>query len=135
MAYSVTYDEQTGIIESVFEGLVTSDDVIADSRQGLALGRQHGATRFLSDLTRADIRLSGFDVLTMTDAIESEVDTRRFRLALLVPDDDYGQQTVLFFETVFTHRGGAVQAFADRREAVDWLLEREADGGHERDFG
>lgn len=121
MVYRVDYDADSGIVFSEFEGVVLPDEVMAKVRRCLAVAAEHDATRFVTDCTRAELRLSGFDVIRAAEALESRVDTDRFNLALVLPDDEIQQQILFFFETVFMNRGGTVEIFATRSDAIHWL--------------
>ena len=121
MAYHVAYDADSGIVFSEFEGVVPPDEVMAKVRRCLAVAAEHDAIRFLTDCTRAELRLSGLDVIRAAETLESRVDTDRFNLALVLPDDEVQQQILFFFETVFMNRGGTVEVFATRSEAIHWL--------------
>ena len=129
MVHRVAYDPASGIVFSEFEGVVLPDEVMAKVRRCLAVAAEHDAIRFLTDCSRAELRLSGFDIIRAAEALESRVDTDRFNLALVLPDDERQQQTLFFFETVFMNRGGTVEVFATRSDATAWL---EDVGSHNR---
>jgi len=121
MSHEAVYCADVGIVESVFDGVVTLEDVLADAVEAIRIARREGTGLFLCDLGNADVRLSNFDVLAVAEKLEAQTDISEMRKALIVPDDDYSQQTVLFFETMFAFRGGRVAAFTDRDAARNWL--------------
>ena len=54
MPWTATYSSEWGIVEIVYEGALTADELEAEEERSFALADEHNTRRFLVDLTRRE---------------------------------------------------------------------------------
>ena len=124
MPYSVLFNTELGIVEAVFSGIVTAEEVRAETAECLVLSRENKTSMFLTDLREADLRLTTVDIVTLPDLYSSIGSRRPVRMAVMPPPHEKGRKDVAFYETVCINQGWTAKVFSERREAIDWLLVR-----------
>ena len=123
MPWSVKPYPELGLIETVYSGRITDDDIKASTMKAIAVSNESGIGKFLSDLT--DVETHDLSTLKLYEQPEHWKGLRakgKNRLALIVPDSKEIINAAAFYETVSRNRGWNVQIFSERQEAIDWLL-------------
>ncbi len=121
MAITVTYNADLCIIEITCKGEASSDELIAEQAPSFALAEEHNTDRFLLDLTNYESSLSPINILDGVSSYD-EKSTRRISIAVVAPVSEEAREDARFYETVCLNRGWNARMFAERQEAIDWLV-------------
>ena len=121
MAVSVTYVEEAGVVEMVFQGAPTPGEIDAAMTEAGATGAEKLTNRFLVDSRDMPAGGSAFDVLALGELIASFPPGLIEREAILLSEDPAAAEEMKFFETVCRNRGLDVRVFRERDEALAWL--------------
>ncbi len=122
MPYQVCFNEKDQIVETVYQGLLTSDELMEAAMASLKVAEQHQTTRFLGDCTTLDPGGSLFDIYDLVQFYENIPFARFSKEAILLPQIPQAVEDMQFYELVSQNRGFEVRIFADRQVALDWLL-------------
>jgi hypothetical protein len=122
MSFTVKYNPELSIIESVLVDNLTSKDLRMHEAQSIALAMKNKANRFLSDATAATIKVSISDLYNLPEFYQDQGLRRPVLIAVLSPTSEAGKKLVDFYETVCLNRGWTVKIFDERQEALDWLM-------------
>ena len=123
MAWKVTFNSSLGIIESIYTGRVTVDEVKDAVARHASLTKETGSESVLVDASGIVEAVGGLmDVFAFPSGLfEKEGISKMSRWALVLPKQDKTRQIAEFFETVSRNHGWMVQCFKDRQETLDWL--------------
>jgi hypothetical protein len=125
MPHFISYDSQTGIVETRFSGLVTIDELKEAFRTALPIAVGHNALRFLNNFSDATPDFSIAELYELPRSLSKEalpfgVDASRIRRAVVAPARFADQSQ--FAENVAVNRGHAVRFFLEAGEAKRWLV-------------
>ncbi|ASC71265.1 hypothetical protein XM38_022170 [Halomicronema hongdechloris C2206] len=123
MPFTVTYNTELAIVETIFFGLVSADEAAREIVESHQLAVEKDCRLFFTDLSRAELQLSLVDVYGMPDTYEKMGWERRVRIAFIPPSGDEGRHLAEFYETVGVNRGWTVKIFSNKQQAVQWLIE------------
>jgi hypothetical protein len=124
MAWSVDYDDASGIITVVYRGPTVGSDLRAASSAAIALSKTQGSWRFLLDISEASVSVASIELFNLpVKQYPTEHLDRRARMAILLPPTAKERELAAFYETVCRNRDWLVQRFDDRDEARRWLFE------------
>ena len=119
--YSVSFDEEAGVVTVRVVGAATHKDHCMAREEALDLCRAKGCSRLLVDLRELSTERSS----TMTCFSFGESLARapqRLRLAHVLPKDLESRRDVKFTSTVEANRGMTSREFDSIEEAGEWLL-------------
>jgi len=130
MTWTVTYNDELNIVELTISGEFSDEDIKAAAPARIAMGKEHGVTRFIIDAI--DMELTGttfsiYDVPAKTYPEEGM--GRTTRIAVLTSASSAASEIAQFFENVSVNRGWNVRAFHERKEAIAWLQEQRISSG------
>lgn len=123
MAVTYTYNADLCIVEITSKGIVSSKELKSEQTPIFALAEEHNTDMFLLDLTNYERSLSLIDILGGVSFYGKKT-TMRIRIAVLAPISEEALQDALFYETVCVNRGWNVRVFAERQDAINWLVNR-----------
>ena len=112
-----------GIIETVFEGLVSGEEMLEAAAERIRIGKVQNVTRFLLDARKMIApRSATMDVFKIPTKVyqEKEVD-RTTRIGVVPPADQDSGWIVNFYEDLCYTRGWSIKICRDRQNAIDWL--------------
>ena len=120
MEYTAQHDEDSGLCTVVVTGtLQRPHDSVKLQQCARDFGGEHNCSRFLFDLTRAQIVGSTTDAF-QAGTVPADTDRRqRVQTIALVYAGDASDHK--FVETVAVNRGYNVRVFNDFNEAREWL--------------
>jgi hypothetical protein len=121
MAVDVTYLEEAGVVEMVFQGAPAPGEIDDALTRAGTIGAENLANRFLVDSRDMPAGGSAFDVLALGELMASLPHGIIEREAILLSEDAAAAEEMEFFETVCRNRGLDVRVFRDRDEALAWL--------------
>jgi len=123
MSFTINYNTEHGIVESVLTDDVTKEDLRLHEIRCMDLAEESKSSLFLTDATRATLKVSVVNLYDLPELYEKYgLERRPVRIAVLEPTSEEGKGLVDFYETVCVNRGWHSKAFTTRQEAVDWLL-------------
>jgi hypothetical protein len=125
MSFSVKYNPELNIIESVIADNITSEDLRMHEAQCIALARETNSIRFLTDASQAILKVSVISLYDLPKFYQDQDLQRMVFIAVLEPTSEAGKNLVDFYETVSHNRGWKVKIFTERQEALDWLFGNE----------
>lgn len=101
---------------------VTGDMTLSAARKYLEnvalVLKETGATRILIDASKANMRLSSIDLMTVSRMVSESAEANCKRALV----DTAGRSGLSLFESVSQGRGQPMRGFNDMDEALDWLL-------------
>lgn len=123
MAWQIIYHPQLGVIETLYSGELTPDELYAAAQASLGLGAEHSAWLFLGDCTGLQGGHSVVDLYGVLELFQVVGFAPPMREALLMPEgpDSAMSEEVAFWETACLNRGVEVRIFHERAAALDWL--------------
>jgi len=122
MAWKIQIDPDSGIIQTVYNGTITVQDVRDQTVEALRLAAGEGSHLFLTDVHNADSGLSTLDIHEVPDQWDELQADQRNKLALVVPEVGKTWRDAQLYETLCVSRGWKVRVFVQRNSAIDWLL-------------
>ena len=123
MPFTVKYNTELSIIESVLVDQVSNKELLKHEAQCIALAKDNESTRIITDAKQATLEMSVIDLYSLPEFYGDQDLQRSVRIAVLPPTSEAGKDLVDFYETVSLNRGWTVGVFEERQEALDWLLD------------
>ena len=124
MPYTVAYLEDHGVVETVYSGTVTLEELQSALTDTGVVAAENLCNRFLIDAReQGGAEGSTFDILKLAEFLSSLPLDVIEREAILPPPTPQTVDDVHFFETAARNRGLNVLMFSDRDEALAWLSE------------
>lgn len=121
MICDIKYDEKTGIVETIYTGLITYEELQEIVLKTLVVAEAHQATLFLGNCTTLEPNGSLFEIYNIVRFLEPLIGSQTFKEAILLPTSSEAQQAMRFYETASRNRWLDVRVFPDRETAVTWL--------------
>lgn len=125
MGWKITFLKDLGILETVFDGEVSGEEMLIAAEERIAAGKKHGTHLFIIN-ARSMIapRSATVDVYEIPTRIYPKNQANRVsRIAVVAPEDPGSVWAAGFFEDVCVNRGWQTKAFRDRGNAIEWLQE------------
>jgi len=124
MPWSIKHHVEFRLIEIVYSGFLTDNDVKSSSVSAISASEESGASKFLSGLRDVtDFKVSNLTLYEQPESWQGFRMKGKNKLAQLVPDSKKIMNAASFYKTVCRNLGWNVQTFSQRKEAIDWLLE------------
>jgi len=125
MPWSVKYDQRTKIVEVIYSGTVTQEELKNAIIERLRIQNQHKSFFVLIDCSQVERNAGGIlDVHDIPEKIyEIEKVNRRTCHALALSKYPNARKASFHYETVCNNRGWRVKIFENREDAVGWLQE------------
>jgi len=128
MPRTVAWNQDLDIIEIIYQQDITPQDLEESTIEALKLARDHHLTRFLVDISEADLAAPLVDVYDLPDKRYEELGAdRKNHLALIPSRTDKGMKDAVFYEYVSVNRGWMVKIFFTYKDAFEWLLSSQQD--------
>lgn len=121
MAYSVTYLEEFGVVETVYSATTSLEELDQALTETGSVAAEHLCNRFLIDARDQASTGSTFDILKLAEFLASLPPGVIDREAILPPPSAQGMDDIHFFETAARNRGLNALMFTSREEALAWL--------------
>ena len=112
------------IVETVYTGQQpgTTQELQTAAESSLKLAAERGHHLFLSDCSGVTGGSSILPAYEVGDFYSRLPLPRNLREAIVLPRDEAAAAGLRFYETTVRNRGFAVRAFADRNQALEWLV-------------
>jgi hypothetical protein len=123
MPWELRMIEESQIIETVFSGINSMNELVQAVQTNMEMGQKHGINRFLADCTALDGGTSLTDIFHLAEFYDSLPIDRHLKEAVLLPVLPDAKSDLQFFETTTRNRGFDIRVFEDRQAAIDWLLD------------
>jgi len=122
MSFAIKHKPSPGIIEVIFRGFTTGDDLREATTKCISMEKETGTTRFLIDAVEVNLAASITDLYNLPVQFEDEKANRESRTAVILPKSPRARRDAEFCETACRNRGWSVQTFSERQGAIDWLM-------------
>jgi len=122
MSFTINYNTEHGIVESVLADDITKEDLCIHEIQCIDLSQERNSSLFLTDATRATLKVDIANLYDLPGLYEKYGLVRPVRIAVLEPASEGGKGLAAFYETVCVNRAWHSKTFTTRQDAVDWLL-------------
>ena len=123
MPYNINHLANPDIVEVVFSGDVSANDLREVTTKCIGLQKETNASKFLVQLHRSEVVASFFDVYDLADnQYQREGLDRKSMIAVVLPTALSAQAAADFYETVCVNRGWNAQVHPHRQSALDWLM-------------
>ena len=126
MNWSLKFDEDLGIIIVVYADICNSKDFEEVAKKRIAIGKEKGIAKALIDLSwiKTD-SIRNADVKDIVNHMyDQEGNQAHWMLAIITPLSPVAREQVGFLVRDCKHRGWNVDAFEQRQDALEWLLEQ-----------
>lgn len=123
MLWQVTLHTDAPIVETVYSGRVSADDLQAAVKETLAVAQRHDRRLFLTDCTALTGGHSVGELYFQAAALANDSHMYTCKAALLTTPVLAVKRLVEFWQTTASTRGLQVQLFDQRDRALAWLLQ------------
>lgn len=123
MPYQIRYVEKYDLVETLYMGSMSIDEVQTAAMDTLRTAQAHQTLRLLGDCLQLEGGASLFDIYELASLFEAVPQARFFKEAIILPTLPKPLEEMQFYETTTRNRGFNVRVFTDRDEAIAWLLE------------
>jgi len=132
MSHTITYNQETNIIETKARGDITLDEIKEMISEFALVVKETGSVLILTDYREATIRLSTTEIYSIHQILSDIFDSlglkaQRIKRALVIAGDS---RDYLFSETVAYNRGQNTKVFYNIDEAKKWLTGQGDQTGH-----
>lgn len=123
MAWSVRYDDSLDLVEVVYTGEVSGEELKAAATERIRLQKASGTISVLVDTSGIEHLTAGAaEVFALPGELYDDREAaRNTRLALVLPGPPDIRKEAEFYETACVNRGWRVTTFEERADAVEWL--------------
>ena len=122
MPWTYTVNRELNIVEVIYAGITSAQDLQESTSAFISMEKEKSINRFLIDTSKMELTASLTDVYNLPDKQYVEEQAQRSgRVALVLSASTREREAVKFYETTCKNRGWNVQAFTQRRDALNWL--------------
>ena len=121
MSWKIEHNEGEGIARLTASGDITTEDVFAQTREGIELVLRRGLTGAFIDYSDANLLMPISDIARMPEMFDSLALPRETKMAVVLPGDPETMNKYTFFDYVATKRGYVVGIFWEPSQAMAWL--------------
>lgn len=121
MSKKVRIHKDRGLLEIIYTGTITEEDLADDRDIGERVCRKNGPQKALVDCSKVDMAPSTTTIYDHGNCIARSPVLRRLRQAIVVPKAI--AKDAYFFETISQNRGVSMRIFTTRAAAFKWLKE------------
>lgn len=122
MAWSVEYNSELRIIESVYAGTVDGKELRNAAQKRIETQQEHNTNQVLVDATALESVGSMVDIFNLPALYyPSKSFSRATMIALVLPKLEQPLEATKFYVTASQNRGWNAKAFENREDALVWL--------------
>jgi len=124
MVWQVDFDEDSRVVVSSFNGVVTGPELLEAAAARIKFGKEVGADMFIIDALKMIAPKSTImDVLDIPKEVYVDEEMERTSLiAVIRPQDPASAWIAEFYENASILRGWRIRSFDDHKSALFWLL-------------
>ncbi len=123
MKCSVEYDPELKLVQCIFAGPVSVDDINQSQIKAINLARENNTNMILIDDSEWETELSTIDIYQYPQLYyEMNVDPNT-KAAIILPSSHAAKRDARFYETVCRNSGWNIAVFQKRQDAIGWLLD------------
>lgn len=122
MGWAVRYEPSTRVVETIYTGDVTSDELSAAFEETVAVAVRHSTTLVLSDCSTMRGGHSIVELYALAKELEAHPISARLREAIVLPALEAPSRDVEFWVAACRNRGIDARVFPTRDRALEWLL-------------
>jgi hypothetical protein len=109
------------IIRIEASGSISTDEVMAQAIESIALVKQHGAVGSLVDYSKVTLEMPIIDIYRLPDLFDAHELPRETKIAIVLPPDPKNMHKYTFFDDTANNRGYLVKLFWEKSQALVWL--------------
>lgn len=110
------------IVEAIFTGEITAQDLQEVTSKLIALEKEKGRDKFLIDTREMEFAASFSDLFDLpTKQYIEEGAGHQDRIAVILSTSTREREAADFYKIICRNCGWQVQTFPDRQRAIDWL--------------
>jgi len=122
MPWQVIVHKELSIIETVYSGLLSPDELKAAVCETGKMAHLYGTGLLLGDCSALVGGHSVVDLYYLADAVRENEMSFTLKEAVILPELPESKEFAEFWETTSVNRGLLVRLFKDRKSAIDWLV-------------
>jgi len=124
MSWTLEIDNDLRIIIITYRGKNTGKDFLEVAAARIELVKLTGISTILVEVSKLKVDTSSIiDVYEIANNMYGKlIEREKIKIAITTPEDQNSIEMVDFYETACIHRGVNVKKFANRKNAIDWLL-------------
>lgn len=124
MSWKIEHNEGEDILRIAASGDITTEDVFAQTREGIELILRRGLTGVFADYSAVNLQMPISDISRMPEMFDSLALPRETKMAVVLPGDPSTMNKYTFFDEIATNRGFIVGLFWEPSQAMAWLMKR-----------
>lgn len=121
MPRTMTFLPETGVVKSVYSGVVAPEVVVQGIHEALAFARAQGVSKFLTDCSGLEAGAAPADLYQLASLLEGMEGVRGVREAIVLPHLRQAAADIRFWETTCRNRGVHIQIVKTVEEGEAWL--------------
>lgn len=130
MPYSVTYDQDHGLIVVKIEGRIGQNLIKSLVSDVALIAKEKDCFLLLNDARDATVDLSTVDIYHLPELLtdtffQFDISLYKFKRAIVISRGLREMEDFIFFETVSKNRGHNLNIFHDIKTAKQWLCEQQ----------
>jgi hypothetical protein len=122
MPWQIDLHAHHPIVETRYSGFMTPAELSAAVQETIQAAKNNERSLFLGDCTELEGGHSLFDLYGLVDMILASGLAHKVKEAIVLPTLPDAAERVEFWETACLNRGIKVKIFANRQDAIGWLL-------------
>jgi cytosine/adenosine deaminase-related metal-dependent hydrolase len=123
MPWQMTFDPNTRIIFVSAQGQISYDDARDQTRQAMALMKEHGTTRVLADYSEGLSEVSLANLYWLVDFYREISAPADLKAAVILPKSGHRIEAYQFHALAARNAGYNIRLFDTRADGEKWLLE------------
>lgn len=124
MTWNIEHNDGEDILRVTASGDITTEDVFAQTREGIELILRRGLSGVFADYSAANLLMPISDISRMPEMFDSLAMPRETKMAVVLPGNPTTMNKYTFFDDVATNRGYTVGLFWEPSQAMAWLAKR-----------
>jgi len=122
MPWAYKDDPTLMIVEAIFAGEITAQDLKEVTSRLIAFDKEKGRDKFLIDTREMEFIATFSDLFDLpTKQYIEEGANHQDRIAVIISTSTREREAADFYKIICRNCGWQVQTFADRQHAIDWL--------------
>lgn len=122
MPFTITYLQTYNIIEKVYSGKLSPENLVEIVDQTYKMMQETGAKKVIADCSDLTEGYTAFDLYYLMEKISHMQIDPYASEAIILSNNPDTTKNLLFFETLATNNGFKCKTFENRASAMEWLL-------------
>lgn len=128
MPRTMTLLAASGVVKSVYSGVVPPAAVAQGIKEAVTFARENGVSRFLTDCSGLEAGAAPSDLYQLAELLAGLEGVRGLREAIVLPHLKQAAADIRFWETTCRNRGVRIQIVKSVEEGEAWLATQTTPG-------